>query len=553
MVRYTIDSYTVQKEIGEVTGMVTLTDHLNAESASQAFKVESLDGNVIHTQLVAMALKFDADNIAAAAANDLPDTIDGVDAGTEVQFDDDGSSGEGIVTGIVWVDADNDGVQNDVDRIVGATVELLMAVDDSVVGTTTTDANGIYTFENVENSAYKVRFTIEDGYEFSPQNQGGDDELDSDANASTGVTSSFVLSPDATVANIDCGMHLIPLGSIAGIVWNDTDHDGIRDGGETSGILGATVELHLVSDDSLVDSVNTGAPGTYIFEDIVPDDYYVQFGAISNYVLSPQNQGADDTLDSDPNVGNGQTGTITVGPGDNITNVDCGMYYNLAHITGSIFDDWDRDGTWDSPDETLSAISTLVEVCYTVNDVVANSVTTTSGAYDLTVVPGDYYVKMTPTTYWEISPLAGDNEFDPTTRKSEDFTVDSGDTVTYDVGIMHERGYVDAHVFADDGAGGGTPDDGIQNGTEIDWLTGGGVYLRVTNPQGGFWDSYPSIIDGNIHLLVHTGINLTAAWMFVDAYATGYHITGAASNPETGITVTKGGTTDLGDRGVAAD
>lgn len=227
MIRYTIDSYTVNKELGEVTGMVTFTDHLDVQSSSQPFKVESLDQNVIHTQLVASAMKFNNDNIAAADAAGLPDTIPGVEEGVEVHFDNNDTNNNSMITGIVFEDADNNGIRDDVNRMTDVLVDLLVAADDSVVASTTTNANGVYTFNNVSNGAYKVQFHIADGYEFSPQNQGSDDTLDSDANASTGITSSFVLSPDATVANIDCGMHpAAPLyRTVQGSIFQDLNRD----------------------------------------------------------------------------------------------------------------------------------------------------------------------------------------------------------------------------------------------------------------------------------------------------------------------------------------
>ncbi len=434
MVRYMIDSYSVDKDLGEVSGMVMYKDSRNAESSLQPFKIESLDGNVIHTQLVASALKFDADNAAAIAAAALPDTIEGVEEGVIVEFDDDGTTGNGVITGIVFEDADNDGIRNDVARMVGVDVDLLMAVDNEVVASTTTNANGVYEFTGVENGSYKVQFHLAEDYEFSPQNKGSDDTLDSDANSSTGITASFVLSPDGNVANIDCGMHPAP-------------------------------------------AVRT--------------------------------------------------------------------------VQGSLFDDWSRDGMWDSPGESTFGVSTTVQLRAYLTEVLVDSVTTTDGTF--TFHPswdGDFYLAVLPPTDYEVSPYGGDNDFDNVTHKTSAFPISSGQTVTKDCGLMHELGYVDAHVFIDDGIGGGTANDGIQNGSELDALAGG-VFLRVTHPLGGFNDAYPHPATGNIHLQVRSGSGLTAAWHFVDGFASGYHITGG-TNPQT-INVSANGTTDLGDRGVAAD
>ena len=164
-----------------------------------------------------------------------------------------------MITGIVFEDADNNGIRDDVNRMTDVLVDLLVAADDSVVASTTTNANGVYTFNNVSNGAYKVQFYIADGYEFSPQNQGSDDTLDSDANASTGITSSFVLSPDATVANIDCGMHpAAPLyRTVQGSIFQDLNRDNTwNQPGEGLFMTPTLVQLRAFPTDTLVDSMN---------------------------------------------------------------------------------------------------------------------------------------------------------------------------------------------------------------------------------------------------------------------------------------------------------
>lgn len=538
---------------GKVSMHVTFTDHNNDESAVQYFEVESLDPVVIDSELKSAAIAYNEKVLVQEAQEEFSNPFDTLTIGDPVEFDDDGTPGTASITGVVWIDNDRDGIRDDVGRVVGASVELRMAVDNSVVDTVTTNANGIYTFTAVENGAYYLHFDTPSGYAITLQNQGADDTLDSDINSGTGNTANFNVANDEEITGYDAGMY--QLGTIAGVVWNDVDQDGIRDAGETTGILGSTVELHLVSDDSLVDSVVTAAPGAYAFTDVAPGDYYVQFGVIADYSISPQNQGADDTVDSDAYPGTGKTGTITVNAGSTITNVDCGMYLTpVRTINGSIFDDWDRDGTWDVGDESLFTGSniTVKLYAYPTNSLVDTTTTGSTGLFEiLAPYDGDFYLEVTTPTDYEVSPAAGDNDFDPATKKTAFFSIEGGETITRDCGLMHELGYVDAHVFVDDGAGGGTGDNGVQDGTELDWLTGGGVFLRVTHPLGGFNDAYPEVADGTIHLQVRSGTGLTATWMFVDAYATGYHITGG-TNPET-INVTANSTTDLGDRGVAAD
>ena len=61
-------------------------------------------------------------------------------------------------------------------------VRLLDNLGANTLDTTVTDANGEYTFE-VLPGAYVLEFVAPADFDFSPQDQGGDDALDSDANA----------------------------------------------------------------------------------------------------------------------------------------------------------------------------------------------------------------------------------------------------------------------------------------------------------------------------------------------------------------------------------
>lgn len=446
MLKYTIQDDDSQSAVptpgsvdptaGKVAMNVVFTDKNGNNSAAQYFEVDSLDPEVIDSALKDGAIAYNETIVIAEAQAAFDDPFDTLPIGEPVEFDDDGTIGEGSISGMVFADLDEDGIRGEGDDVgPDITVELYHAASGSLVDTQVTDEEGLYSFTNVEGADYYVKFITPEGYAITLQDQGADDAVDSDANPATGITATFTLENDAAVTGIDAGM-------------------------------------------------------------------YEQ---------------------------------------------------DIAHITGTLFDDWDRDGVYDSAGfvETTFNISTLVEVRNVSDDELVASETVTGGTYDIGVPSGEYYVKVTPPTDYELSPDTSDSDIDPTTLESEGFEIASGATVTKDCGLMHELGYVDAHVFVDDGAGGGTGDNGVQDGTELDWITGGGVFLRVTHPLGGFNDAYPEIADGTIHLQVRSGTGLSAEWIFVDAYETGYHITGG-TNPQT-INVTANSTTDLGDRGVAAD
>jgi hypothetical protein len=92
-------------------------------------------------------------------------------------------------------------------------------------------------------------------------------------------------------------------------VWEDLDGDGIQDAGEP-GVVSALVYL-FDPNGVFLDVTFTDSSGNYGFS--VPlGSYYVRFIPPPGYVLSPQDQGSDDGLDSDadPTTGN----TPVIGP-----------------------------------------------------------------------------------------------------------------------------------------------------------------------------------------------------------------------------------------------
>lgn len=97
----------------------------------------------------------------------------------------------------VWIDKNNDGKQGSKEKpLKGVKVELIK--DGKVVGTTVTDKNGHYLFDNLPAGTYQVKFTLTKAqkkkYSFTKADAGSNDGRDSDANKSTGLTKTFVLN-----------------------------------------------------------------------------------------------------------------------------------------------------------------------------------------------------------------------------------------------------------------------------------------------------------------------------------------------------------------------
>lgn len=108
----------------------------------------------------------------------------------------------------VWYDADSDGIQ-DVGEfgLRGIIVNLRNNSNGSLVATTTTNSAGLYSFSNPPSGTYYIEFIAPTGYVISAIDQGGDDNLDSDAAVATGRTASFSWTAGGTAdVSLDAGM-----------------------------------------------------------------------------------------------------------------------------------------------------------------------------------------------------------------------------------------------------------------------------------------------------------------------------------------------------------
>lgn len=177
---------------------------------------------------------------------------------------------------------------------------------------------------------------------------------------------------------------------IGDFVWIDLNGDGIYDDGEP-GINGVTVELYdqnknLIATTVTGDHPVTGEPGYYIFENLLPGDYYVKFIPPSGYVLTVQR--ADQVNGSKPNPLDGFTDLITLEEGINNFTIDAGVVRDICKeppiinaknqclFVGEVFDPLanvtatDCDGT---------------NIILTSANVINNTVdTTTPGIYEVT-------------------------------------------------------------------------------------------------------------------------------------------------------------------------
>ncbi|ADI64023.1 SdrD B-like domain-containing protein [Trichormus azollae] len=237
----------------------------------------------------------------------------------------------------VWLDNNANGIQDDGELgISNATVKLLNA-DSTVVATTTTGSDGLYSFTNLQPGDYKVQFVQPTGINgVSPANASSDDSVDSD-----GLISDVVnLSAGDNDTTVDSGLY--KTASLGNFVFNDANNNGIQDTTE-AGVSGVTVTLTSGGTDGLISTTGdnttltttTNASGSYNFDGLTPgQQYQVGFSNLpAGYQFTQANLGTDDTVDSDASTSTGQTQIVTLASGENNTTVDAGIYQSTDDLS----------------------------------------------------------------------------------------------------------------------------------------------------------------------------------------------------------------------------
>ncbi|HEY7427336.1 MAG TPA: Ig-like domain repeat protein [Gemmataceae bacterium] len=121
--------------------------------------------------------------------------------------------------------------------------------------------------------------------------------------------------------------------TVSGNVWDDTNLNGLLDKDIESGVATVNVQL-FTSVGSLVASTTTDATGNYLFTNVAPGDYYLQFAAPSGYMFTAPYQG-DDTIDSHADLTTGDTEQFSLIAGEDDPFINAGLIPTSAQPTTS--------------------------------------------------------------------------------------------------------------------------------------------------------------------------------------------------------------------------
>lgn len=287
----------------------------------------------------------------------------------------------------VWDDLNDNGIQDAQEPGLAAVKASVVRNDGKVVKNTVTDATGKYQMVRIPAGNYRLVFEHPTGYS-SAKKQAGGSAVDSDINAD-GRSDLFFFPAPAVRNDIDAGF--VKNGSIGDFVWIDFNANGIQNTGEP-GKDSVVINLYndagqLVKTTQSFTNTASGVQGQYIFTNVRPGAYFLEFIVPGQYQTVPQDIG-DDALDSDID-GAGVTAAVTVLPGQVINHVDAGIF--LPGCIGNfVWLDENKNGIQDIGEPGVEDV--VVKLFTSGGSLVASGTTNEEGFYQFNdLAQGLYY------------------------------------------------------------------------------------------------------------------------------------------------------------------
>ncbi len=397
----------------------------------------------------------------------------------------------------VWYDDNKDGIQDDGEKGVKGVTVTLTKPDGSTM-TTTTDADGKYEFEGLENGDYTVMFSkLPTGYE-PTQTDVGDDAKDSDGlvvNAT--IKDENNLTIDLGIVKTDEPPSKYKLGNY---VWYDDNKNGIQDDGE-KGVPGVKVTLFMPNaTTNAAITVTTDANGHYLFEGLENGTYELAFSDLPNgYQPTISNVGTNDLVDSD-----GLTPEGIIKDGDNLT-IDLGIVkkdqppaktYKLGDY---VWYDDNKNGIQDNGEKGVPGVKVTLFMPNATTNAAITVTTDANGKYVFEGLEnGTYKVEFSnlPNGYQVTLTDVGTDDTKDSDGLSTEGIIKDADNMTLDLGIYQDKDDSDGGNSGGDNSGGGSNTDTNTSEPTEPKIYKLGNYVWYDNNKNGLQDGTEGGVKG---------------------------------------------------------
>ncbi|MCA9873866.1 MAG: carboxypeptidase regulatory-like domain-containing protein [Anaerolineales bacterium] len=324
--------------------------------------------------------------------DDASGTAAGVDAIVVVTGEMSGShdfgyhqTGAYSISGNVYADWDSDADFNNNDAGFGGIGVTLYSSTGAVIATTTTNPDGSYTFSSLPSGNYTV-VVDETGL---PAQYSETEDWDESPGACTicdGRGSVTIPAGGPAVTDVDFGYEPSGYGAIGDFVWQDTNGDGYQASSEP-GLPNITVNLYVDYGDGdgyvLVDSMQTGPNGFYLFTNLPPGDYRAEVDTAVN--IPTDSYGSDYVLTTASSF------DVALGLSETYLDADFGFAPGGA-IGDTVYWDANRNAEQDWNETGISGVPVTLEVWNGASWVFyASDTTDLDGLYLFTSLPSGQY------------------------------------------------------------------------------------------------------------------------------------------------------------------
>jgi hypothetical protein len=194
--------------------------------------------------------------------------------------------------------------------------------------------------------------------------------------------------------------------TVGGVIWQDTNVNGVRDAGE-AGVADVIVGAYL-PDGAQAASVITSPSGTYTLGVRPDSEFYLEFTLPSGFIFTLQDQGGDDTRDSDVDRLTGRSAVISVPLAGPNGAIDAGVAL-AASVTGAVYFDRNGDAARDTAEEGLPGFRVFIDLNN--NGLLGpdepTSDTSPDGTFLLSgVLSGSYSLRAVQQAYWASAVVA---------------------------------------------------------------------------------------------------------------------------------------------------
>ena len=298
---------------------------------------------------------------------------------------------QGVISGILWEDADYDGVmQADATGLRGATVTL---IDENgvEVSSTSTIRSGEFTFAQLMPGRYALRVDLPQDYVFTTD--GGDSLAERDAGCSATVELGE-LAMGGAIADVRFGA--LKPAAAGGVIWLDQDDDGRRQNGD-AGVSGVKVILTMLSgaDAGRQYETQTDDSGVYTFASVMPGMVEIAYELAHGQAFARNANGAKRV--SSVKMADAiyaATAQFALASGELRSDIDVGVV-GVGEIRGRIWEDAKYNGKRDKSERGVAGAKvTLVEA--TSGKPVSSVETDENGEYVIGFArKGEYTVRVT--------------------------------------------------------------------------------------------------------------------------------------------------------------